>query len=83
MSTGQPRETLTGHSDKVEALAFSPDGHHLASGSDDRSARLWNEESLTPAQAAKKICRTIHRDLTAAERAVYLPGQSVRAVCRS
>ncbi|MGW7547611.1 nSTAND1 domain-containing NTPase [Streptomyces sp. NPDC054770] len=82
-STGQPRETLTGHSDKVEALAFSPDGHNLASGSDDRTARLWNEESLTPAQAAKKICRTIHRDLTAAERAVYLPGQSVRAVCRS
>ncbi|WP_213007780.1 TIR domain-containing protein [Paractinoplanes toevensis] len=33
---------LTGHSDDVGALAFSPDGHILASGSDDHAVVLWN-----------------------------------------
>jgi eukaryotic-like serine/threonine-protein kinase len=33
---------LKGHDDAVMALAFSPDGQTLASGSHDRTARLWN-----------------------------------------
>ncbi len=39
-----PREStkLKGHGDAVTALAFSPDGKSLASGSRDKSIRLWN-----------------------------------------
>ncbi len=33
---------LTGHSDAVDAVAFSPDGHTLASGSYDDTVQLWN-----------------------------------------
>ncbi len=34
--------TLRGHKDLIMALAFSPDGHTLASGSRDTTLRLWH-----------------------------------------
>jgi WD40 repeat protein len=40
-SDGALRQTLTGHSDRVTALAFAPDGRVLASGSKDTTIFLW------------------------------------------
>jgi WD40 repeat protein len=34
--------TLTGHSDKINAVGISPDGQILASGSQDGTINLWN-----------------------------------------
>ena len=34
--------SLTGHTDRIHAVAFSPDGHTLLSGSYDGTARLWD-----------------------------------------
>jgi len=33
---------FTGHTDWVNSVAFSPDGHHVVSGSYDRTIRVWN-----------------------------------------
>src|SRR5262245_31099366 len=51
------RAVLAGHTQTVEAVAFSPDGRRLASGSHDWYARLWDPatgKEVGPTQ--KHIC---------------------------
>jgi len=46
---------LTGHRARINALAYSPDGKLLVSGSDDTTALLWDLAGLLPADAAKPL----------------------------
>jgi RNA polymerase sigma factor (sigma-70 family) len=41
-TTGAERGRLTGHGAAIRALAFSPDGRRLYSGSDDTTALVWD-----------------------------------------
>jgi WD40 repeat protein len=45
--TGKKLRALRGHKGDVRSLAFSPDGKWLASGSEDKTTKLWNVERGT------------------------------------
>jgi WD40 repeat protein len=54
-ATQEPVGTLEGHGDKVIAVDFSPDGRLLASGSYDRSLRLWSVKDCQQLAAAEGL----------------------------
>jgi len=39
---GEQECTLTGHSNYVTSVAYSPDGKHIVSGSGDRTVKIWD-----------------------------------------
>jgi WD40 repeat protein len=41
-ASGKALRRMDGHGDKVTALAFSPDGKHIVSGSADKTTFLWD-----------------------------------------
>ena len=46
--------TLTGHSDSVHSVAYSPDGKHIVSGSYDKTVKIW--DSATGKEVSVQLC---------------------------
>ncbi|HEY9824302.1 MAG TPA: NB-ARC domain-containing protein [Stenomitos sp.] len=45
LTSSEPVQTLRGHQNRILAVAFSSDGKYLASGSLDRTIKIWNPET--------------------------------------
>ena len=59
-NTGKEKNTLTGHTDVVTSLVFSPDGATIVSTSWDRTVRLWDANT-----GKEKNTLTGHTDIVA------------------
>jgi WD40 repeat protein len=67
----------------VTALAFAPDGQHLALGNEKGEVQVWRLATPTPQQAIDQICHALHRDLTPDERTRYVPTDLTQPACPS
>ena len=56
--------TLTGHSGEVNSVAYSPDGKHIVSGSDDKTVKIWDsttgEEVSVLVRHRPIVCCCVH-----------------------
>jgi WD40 repeat protein len=53
---------VTGHTDEVRSVAFSPDARHVASGANDGTARIWDSANLSPVRvipASASLVRSV------------------------
>jgi len=48
VGTGKELTVFSGHTDRIRALAFSPDGKTIATAGDDGTARTWNAATGQP-----------------------------------
>jgi small GTP-binding protein len=56
VSSGKLLHTLEGHTNTVTSIAFSPNGHLLASASNDQTIRLWSCETWEPVAVIPRSC---------------------------
>lgn len=46
--------TMTGHTEGVSDIAWSPDSELLASASDDKTIRIWHVDSVCQVDSTKR-----------------------------
>ncbi len=66
--TGPEVRRLSGHTDAVLSVAFSPDGQYVLTAGKDGTARFWYTDRH---DTLRYLCGLLTRDLTAEERTQY------------
>ncbi len=51
--------TLTGYTDLVHSIAFSPDGLRIVSGGDDRTIKIWDTDTGSLIRALEGHAKSI------------------------
>ncbi len=75
LDSGRIEQILEGHLNNISTLEFSPNGEQLASGSLDRTVRLWNVKS-------GDCVRVLERQAAVISKIAYSPdGQSLATGC--
>lgn len=71
---------LDGHLDEVNGAVFSPDGSHIASASNDHTARIWlASKAIDPLRAA---CDSL-KNIDLSDSAYRYGGQKIEPICGS
>jgi WD40 repeat protein len=78
---------LQAHGAPVVSVAFSHDGHHLATGSDDNTAVLWGipdswPNSIDVAHVQAWLCTAMNSPISKDDWARYFPGLPYQPPCR-
>jgi len=58
------RHTLSAHSKEVTSVAFSPEGSTPASGSGDRTIKLWNPDTGEVFRTSQSIYKQLRPSLS-------------------
>jgi hypothetical protein len=77
--TGRVIHTIRGHADRIFGVAFSADGHRLASGSRDGTVKVWNAATGQELNTFRHVPRPGTDDKTAVHHVAFSPDGSLLA----